>query len=129
MSGADTQLCIHQSIVVYSSLTTCKAPAHVACVICSSILNSNNVADAATPWTAQIRIRDRFSHNLIPCQVESNTRSTTIDTSFPVSEIPHSYSRLFYIYTTLLYSTSTTRLQRHIPTCHFRKSSSRSSCV
>lgn len=93
----------------------------------SSVLNSselNNVAIRTSPWTARVRLNVFLHVNLIPCQVERTlARSTTTDRHlFPmVSEILHSS-----FITTLLYSTST-RLQQHIPTCHFKRSSSRPS--
>ena len=117
----DHSLTVTLLTIVYTPFSCCIAPSPSAepswtvCVMCSSIMNSNEsnkIADTATSWTARVRVN--------------------IPLPLTLSSFPHSiwYSTLF------VYHVHTILLQQEdfsdiiiIPTCHFKRSSSRSSCV
>ena len=118
-------------LCIYTTLSCCTVPlppakpSWMVCVMCSSILSSsepNKVADTATPWTARVRVN--VAHTSTSSVVKLRGHSYYHRHLFP------SWFLRFFTcsYITPLNSSSTTRLQRHIPTCHFRKSSSRPSC-
>ena len=117
---------LYTTLSCYIILSSPTKPSWMVCVMCSSILSSsetNKVADTATPSRVTVNI----SHTSTSFTSSwEDTCSTTTDTSFPHGFWDSTLVRMPH-HCILLQQQDFNDI--YIPTCHFRRSSSRSLCV